>query len=64
MVSRRRTKTDENRSITPDNIGKDSPRSRKCLDLNSKGNHLYSRHKAIKILLLKKYKDFRDMTIC
>ena len=45
MVSRRRTKTDENRSITPDNIGKDSPRSRKCLDLNSKGNDLYSRLK-------------------
>lgn len=37
MVSRRRTKTDENRSITPDNVGKDSPRSRKCLDLNTKG---------------------------
>jgi N-acetyltransferase len=37
MVARRRTKTDENRSVTPDNVGKDSPRSRKCLDLNVKG---------------------------
>ena len=54
MVSRRRTKTDENRSITPDNIGKDSPRSRKCLDLNSKGNDLYSRHKAKKMYCVKR----------
>lgn len=37
MVARRRTKTDENRSITPDAVAKDSPRSRKCLDLNTRG---------------------------
>jgi len=37
MVARRRTRTDENRSITPDAVAKDSPRSRKCLDLNTRG---------------------------
>jgi len=39
MVGRRsRTKTDENRAITPVELGRSSPRSRKCLDLLPKGS--------------------------
>lgn len=38
MVGRRmRSKAEENRSITPDEAGRGSPRSRKCLDLDPRG---------------------------